>query len=67
MYQIIFNKQLNRWEIKDTSDYFVDPEDTFHEYKFETEEDARGVYIHHALHKTSGFSLQYIKDTKQSS
>ena len=61
MFQIVYIKENDRWEIMDTSDYFVEPENTFHEYKFETEVDARGVYVHHVLQKTDGFSLEYIK------
>jgi hypothetical protein len=62
MFQIIWISEKARWEIKDTTDYFVQTGDTFHDYKFETEEDATGVYMHHALRREKGFSLQYMRE-----
>jgi len=67
MFQIIYNNDKKRWEIKDTTDYFVGPGDTFHNYKWDTEEAARGVYMHHALQKEEGFTLEYLRETMASS
>jgi len=65
MHQIIKSKDTDSWKIAETSDLFLEPEEIFHGYRFETKEEARGVYIHHALRKTKGFTLEYIKETKQ--
>ena len=62
MYQIIRSKKNNRWEVMDTMDFFVSPEETFHNYKFETEEDAIGVYISKVLEKIEGFDRAYIME-----
>jgi hypothetical protein len=60
MFQIIWNKDNARWEIKDTSDYYIKTEDTFHNYKFFTEEDALGVYISKIMDNVDGFDREYI-------
>ena len=62
MFRIIWIEKRARWEIKDTTDYFVEIGDIFHDYNFVTEEEAKGVYIHHALRREKGFSLQYMRE-----